>query len=71
MSQDKKDIASIMKEMQMLEWQVRKLYNESLNYSEKELLSNIKKLAQLDFGLKTGTINKESAMDSFFISLMV
>jgi DNA polymerase-3 subunit delta len=70
-SQDNKNISEMMKDTSLQEWQVRKLYNESQNYSEKELLSSIKKLALIDERLKTGKINKETALTNYFMDLFV
>lgn len=55
----------IANKMGMQEWQVNNLYNNSINYTEKELLGFIRKLANLDLDIKKGLIDKDSALKLF------
>ncbi len=59
----------ICKAMNLQDWQVNKLYNNSLNYQESELLANIRALADLDIGIKTGKYDKDVALMSFLITV--
>ena len=63
------DIKDIMKELSLQDWQVNKLYEVSYNYSDQELLKNIKILADYDRKLKTGLINKDVAIDCLLLDL--
>ena len=57
----------IIKDLNLLSWQLEKLYNNSQNYSEKELLKNIKLLGQIDKDIKTGNIDKEIVIQNFIL----
>ncbi len=63
------NIHEIGEKLKMQDWQVKKLYQNSLNYQEKELLANIKKLAAIDIGIKTGTMEKDIALLSFLVDV--
>ncbi len=64
MNLNKKEIGEKLK---MQDWQVTKLYNNSISYSEKELLNNLKKLSDIDVGIKTGRYDKDVALITFLI----
>ena len=53
--------------LNLQEWQVNKLYNNSLKYSEEELKDNLKTLANIDLGIKSGKLDKDIALISFMI----
>lgn len=53
--------------LNLQEWQVNKLYNNSLKYREKELKDNLKTLANIDLGIKSGKLDKDIALISFMI----
>ena len=55
--------------MNLQEWQVNKLYANSLKYSEKEILETIHNLADLDIGIKTGRLDKDVALMTFLIKV--
>ncbi len=59
----------IGKRMNLQEWQVNKLYANSLKYSEKEILETIHNLADLDIGIKTGRLDKDVALMTFLIKV--
>ena len=63
----KLSLKDISKKMNMQDWQINKLYAQSIKYQEEELLENIKKLANLDLGIKIGSLDKDVALMSFLI----
>lgn len=63
---DANKIASILG---MQNWQIEKLYNSSLNYSEKELLNYIKILGVIDKNIKTGQLDKSLAIYNFLLEI--
>ena len=62
-------IREIGKRMNLQEWQVNKLYNNSLRYTEKEILDAIHNLANLDIGIKTGKMDKDVALMTFLVEV--
>lgn len=64
------DIKKISNELGLQPWQIERLYNSSLNYSEKELLNLIKKLGQIDLGLKSGLLDKNVVIYNFLYEIM-
>lgn len=60
------DIASILA---IHPYRIKLALNSSKNYSSSNLLEYIKKLSDLDIGIKTGTINKEIGLELFIINL--
>ena len=50
-------------------YRIKLALNSSRNYSNQNLLEYIKKLADLDIGIKTGNINKEIGLELFIINL--
>ncbi len=66
---NKYTMAMICKELGLQDWQVNKLYNNSISFSEDELLTNIKKLACLDLGIKKGLFDKDAAIVSFLVDI--
>ena len=64
---NKFSMQQICKELSLQDWQVRKLYNNGVNYTESELLKNIKMLADIDLGIKTGIMDKDIAINSFIL----
>ncbi|MEG1149847.1 MAG: DNA polymerase III subunit delta [Bacilli bacterium] len=63
------NMASICKEMKMMEWQVNKLYTNGLKYSEVELLNNLKKISIVDIGIKSGNMEKDVSMINFLVDV--
>ena len=59
---------SICNNLNLQEWQLNKLYNNSLKYSEDELKDNLKTLADADLGIKSGKLDKDVALVSFLIN---
>lgn len=66
-----KNIGVICKEMALQEWQVSKLYNNSNNFTEDELLSNIYQLGEIDVKLKSGVYDKDCALYPFLLEACI
>ena len=67
MYQNKKMLVSICSELKLQDWQVNKLYNNSIKYSGKELLSNLVELCNCDTAIKKGMWDKDVALISFLL----
>lgn len=65
----KLDIKEISKNMALQDWQINKLYTSSLKYQEAEILDIIKKLANIDIGIKTGKYDKDAALMTFLVEI--
>lgn len=63
--------SAICKELNLQDWQVNKLYTSSVAYTENELLDNLRKLADLDLGIKTGQFDKDAALMSFLVTVCI
>jgi len=57
----------LAKTLSLVDWQLDKLYNNSLKYTNKELLNNILNLSKLDIGIKKGLYDKDIALESFIL----
>ncbi len=64
------NLPSLSKKLKMQEWQVNKVYKESLNYTEKEILSIIKQIAIFDEQLKKGIIDKDNALNLIILDII-
>lgn len=53
--------------LHMQEWQVNKLYNNSIKYTDKELLDNLVSLSNIDIGIKKGLLDKDTSLISFLM----
>ena len=67
MYQNKKTLASICSELKLQDWQVNKLYNNSIKYSDDELLNNLVSLCNCDTSIKKGLWDKDVALISFLL----
>lgn len=56
--------------LQIHPYRVKLALEKGANYREKDLLKNIYKLAQLDEQIKTGAMNKDIALDLFFLNVI-
>ena len=65
----KMSLKEISVKLSLQDWQIKKLYQNSLEYTEDELLTNIKKLANIDIGIKTGTFDKDAALVTFLVDV--
>jgi len=50
-------------------YRIKLALNKAKEYNSKDLLTYIKKLSELDIGIKTGNINKEIGLELFIINL--
>ncbi len=57
--------------LKLQDWQVDKYYNYSLKYSDSEINSILKKLAEYDLKIKTGALNKESAIQLILFDIIL
>lgn len=60
-------ISGIIDYLHMQEWQVSKLYNNSIKYTDKELLDNLVSLSNIDVGIKKGILDKDTSLVSFLM----
>lgn len=60
---------SVCQELGLQEWQVDKLLRESSKYDQDELAMYLKKLAQFDFQIKSGTMDRFLAMKTFLLTI--
>ena len=67
MYQNRKTLASICSELKLQDWQVNKLYNNSIKYNNNELLTNLVNLANCDINIKKGIWDKDIAVISFLL----
>ena len=67
MYQNKKMLVSICSELKLQDWQVNKLYNNSIKYSDDELLKNLVNLSNCDVSIKKGIWDKDVALISFLL----
>lgn len=71
MREDKNNMDDICKNLAMQEWQVNKLYNNSLNYTDNELLKNLSELAKIDLKIKSGILDKDIALYPFLLEACI
>lgn len=67
MYQDRIDTNEICQNLNLADWQVNKLYNNGLHYSEKELLKNLVDLCNIDMNIKKGKWDKDIALYGFLL----
>lgn len=67
MYQDRIDMNEICQNLNLADWQVNKLYNNGLHYSEKELLKNLVDLCNIDMNIKKGIWDKDIALYGFLL----
>lgn len=66
---EEKNMASIVRELNLQNWQVDKLYQNGLKYSEKEILKNIYLLGEMDLKIKNGEYDKDIALYPFLLEV--
>lgn len=64
---NKKSVQEVMKYLNLQEWQVNKLYNNSIKYTNKELLDNLVSLCNIDINIKRGIWDKDTAIYKFLM----
>lgn len=66
-SNQKYDLKKISSLLKLPDWQISKLYNNSLNYREDELLANLYSLGDIDLKIKKGIYDKDIALYPFLM----
>ena len=69
--QEKVSISEICSNLSLADWQVNKLYNNGLHYSENELLRNLVDLCNIDMNIKKGIWDKDIALYGFLLDACV
>lgn len=67
MYENKFSLVRICSELKLQDWQVNKLYNNSIKYSDKELLNNLVNLCKSDTCIKKGVWDKDVALINFLL----
>ena len=60
-------INGVIDYLHMQEWQINKLYNNGLKYTNNELLDNLVSLSNIDVGIKKGLLDKDTSLISFLM----
>lgn len=64
---NKLGINGLIDYLHMQEWQINKLYNNGLKYTNNELLDNLVSLSNIDVGIKKGLLDKDTSLISFLM----
>ena len=67
MYQNKISLSEICSNLSLADWQVNKLYNNGIHYSESELLKNLVDLCNIDMNIKKGIWDKGIALYGFLL----
>ena len=67
MYQSRITLSEICSKLSLVDWQVNKLYNNGLHYSESELLKNLVDLCAIDMNIKKGIWDKDIALYGFLL----
>ena len=71
MYQEKISLNEICSNLSLADWQVNKLYNNGLHYSENELLKNLVDLCNIDMNIKKGIWDKDIALYGFLLDACI
>ena len=71
MYQNKSSLTDICEYLNLADWQVNKLYNNGVHYSEIELLKNLVDLCNIDMNIKKGFWDKDTALYGFLLDACV
>ena len=71
MYQNKISLSEICSNLSLADWQVNKLYNNGIHYSESELLKNLVDLCNIDMNIKKGLWDKDTALYGFLLDACV
>ena len=71
MYQNKNSLSNICTLLNLADWQVNKLYNNGIHYSESELLKNLVDLCNIDMNIKKGLWDKDTALYGFLLDACV
>lgn len=61
------NLKEMMEYLKLMDWQINKLYNNSLKYTNSECLQNIKNLGLIDTSIKKGIWDKDIALYGFLL----
>ena len=71
MYQSRMSLIEICNNLNLADWQVNKLYNNCLHYSENELATNIVNLCNIDLNIKKGIWDKVIALYGFLLDACI
>lgn len=64
---DKMDTSEMMSYLSLTDWQINKLYNNSMKYTKNELLKNLLYLCKIDLNIKKGYWDKDTSLYGFIL----
>ena len=64
---DKMDTSEMMSYLSLADWQINKLYNNSMKYTKNELLKNLLYLCKIDLNIKKGYWDKDTSLYGFLM----
>lgn len=64
---DKMDTSKMMSYLSLADWQINKLYNNSMKYTKNELLKNLLYLCKIDLNIKKGYWDKDTSLYGFIL----
>lgn len=64
---DKMDTSEMMSYLSLADWQINKLYNNSMKYTKNELLKNLLYLCKIDLNIKKGYWDKDTSIYGFIL----
>ena len=64
---NKLGMSGVINYLSLADWQINKLYNASSKYANKELLSNLVKLCDIDLNIKKGNYDKDISLYGFLL----
>ena len=67
MYQNNNNFNEICNKLKLQDWQINKIYNNTLKYTYKEIEKNLVDLCKIDTYIKKGIWDKDSALISFLL----
>ena len=64
---DKMNTSEMMSYLSLADWQINKLYNNSMKYTKNELLKNLVSLCKIDLNIKKGYWDKDTSLYGFIL----
>ena len=64
---DKMNTSEMMSYLSLADWQINKLYNNSMKYTKNELLKNLLCLCKIDLNIKKGYWDKDTSLYGFIL----
>ena len=65
--QEKRNLNEICSKLKLQDWQINKIYNNTLKYSFEEIEKNLVDLSKIDTSIKKGIWDKDTALISFLL----